>query len=137
MPATAKRFDRVSRRELLDGRTNVRIGVKYFRKLLQRFDGKVDMALAAYNAGPERVDDWRRRYQVDDPVLFDDLIPFRETRDYVSLISRNYYWYLQIYARHIFDERMEAARQAPKVARRAEAEAVGRRPAASGLSLEF
>ena len=137
MPATAKRIDRVSRRELLDGRTNVRIGVKFFKQLLQRFDGKVDLALAAYNAGPERVDDWRRRYQVEDPVLFDDLIPFRETRDYVSLISRNYYWYLQIYARHIFDERLEAARAASRDGRRGEANGAGRKPAASGLSLEF
>lgn len=107
MPATARSMERVNKRELLDGRTNVRLGVKFFRRLLTRFDGKVDHALAAYNAGPLRVDEWQRRYPVSDPVLFVDLIPFKETREYVSLISRNYYWYLQIYARHLFDERLD------------------------------
>ncbi|MBU6374690.1 MAG: lytic transglycosylase domain-containing protein [Bdellovibrionales bacterium] len=140
MPATAKRLDRVSKRDLLDGRTNVRVGVKFFRQLLNRFSGKVDLALAAYNAGPERVDDWLRRYQVSDPVLFVDLIPFRETREYVSLISRNYYWYLQIYARHIFDERLEAAKKSskndPKVSV-ASAQTSDRSPAGSNFPLEF
>ncbi len=128
MPATARRMERVSKRELLDGRTNVRLGVKFFKRLLEKFSGKVDLALAAYNAGPHRVDDWVRRYQVDDPVLFVDLIPFRETREYVSLISRNYYWYLQLYARHIFDERLEASRKPSKD---------GRTPASGSLALEF
>ncbi len=109
MPATARAMEPVSKRELLDGKTNVRLGVKFFRRLLDRFDGKVDHALAAYNAGPLRVDEWQRRYPVTDPVLFVDLIPFKETREYVSLISRNYYWYLQIYARHLFDERVDSA----------------------------
>lgn len=109
MPATARSMEPVSKRELLDGRTNVRLGVKFFRRLLARFGGKVDHALAAYNAGPMRVLDWQRRYPFADPVLFVDLIPIKETREYVSLISRNYYWYLQIYARHIFDERWEAS----------------------------
>jgi soluble lytic murein transglycosylase len=109
MPATARSMEPVSKRELLDGRTNVRLGVKFFRRLLSRFGGKVDHALAAYNAGPMRVAEWQRRYPVSDPVLFVDLIPIKETREYVSLISRNYYWYLQIYARHIFDERREAS----------------------------
>lgn len=109
MPSTARSMEPVSKQELLDSRTNVRLGVKFFRRLLDRFDGKVDHALAAYNAGPLRVDEWQRRYPVTDPVLFVDLIPFKETREYVSLISRNYYWYLQIYARHLFDERLDSA----------------------------
>jgi soluble lytic murein transglycosylase len=137
MPTTARTLDRVSKRELLDGRTNVRLGVKFFKQLVNRFGGKVDHALAAYNAGPERVDDWKRRYQVEDPVLFVDLIPFRETREYVSLISRNYYWYLQIYARHIFDERFEAARAMSKNDRRGAIASAVRAPANQNFPLEF
>ncbi|NDD91764.1 hypothetical protein EBZ37_06740, partial [bacterium] len=119
---------------------NVRLGVKFFRHLVTRFSGKVDLALAAYNAGPERVDDWLRRYQVEDPVLFVDLIPFRETREYVSLISRNYYWYLQIYARHIFDERLETAKKSSKTEQKssvAVAQMPARAPAGSNFPLEF
>lgn len=97
MPDTARRMERVSHRELMSAKTNVRLGVRYFRGLLDRFDGDAELALAAYNAGPERVDEWKRRYTAPNRMLFFDLIPFKETRDYVALISRNYYWYLSLY----------------------------------------
>jgi soluble lytic murein transglycosylase len=73
------------------------LGVKFFSSLLDRFSGDAELALAAYNAGPERVDSWLKRYPVANRALFVDLIPFRETRDYVSLIARNYYWYQALY----------------------------------------
>jgi soluble lytic murein transglycosylase len=98
MPATARMMERVSRRELFDAKTNVRLGVKYFHRLLSRYDGDAELALAAYNAGPEKVDEWRRRYPTANRMLFFDLIPFRETREYVALIARNYYWYLNLYS---------------------------------------
>jgi len=97
MPATARRMERVSRAELFDPRTNIRLGTRYFSSLLERFDGDAELALAAYNAGPERVDLWKKRYPVSNRALFVDLIPFRETRDYVSLIARNYFWYQALY----------------------------------------
>ncbi len=98
MPATARRMDRsVSKAKLLDPKTNVRIGAQFFSKMLERFDGNVEFALAAYNAGPERVDDWKKRYPVADRLLFLDLIPYKETREYVASIARNYYWYTRLY----------------------------------------
>ncbi len=107
MPATARRMEKVSKRELFDMKTNVRLGVKYFDQLLVRFEGDAELALAAYNAGPEKVDQWKRRYVTDDRVLFLDLIPYRETREYVAYIARNYYWYLSLYAGHVLEERVQ------------------------------
>lgn len=98
MPATARRMERVSKRALYDPSTNVRVGVKFFRKLLDRFDSDAELALAAYNAGPGRVDEWLKRYPIENRILFLDLIPFKETRDYVALIARNYFWYLHLYS---------------------------------------
>ena len=89
--------------------TNLNLGTWYLRHVLDSLDSYPVLASAAYNAGPLRVEEWQRRYPVTDPVLFVDLIPYKETREYVSLISRNYYWYLQIYARHLFDERLDSA----------------------------
>ncbi len=97
MPETARRFEHVTRRELLDAKTNIRLGVKYFDQLLVRYKYDAELALAAYNAGPEKVDDWLKRYPIANRMLFFDLIPFRETRDYVALIVRNYYWYRSLY----------------------------------------
>jgi hypothetical protein len=56
MPATAAFYESArSVQELLDPRTNVRVGFRFFRDLLERFDGDLRMALLAYNRGPGRV----------------------------------------------------------------------------------
>jgi hypothetical protein len=81
---------------LYDERTNVGLGVKYLDGLVKRFES-VELALAAYNAGPSRVPTWKKRYPTSDPTLLIDLIPFKETRNYVSLIVRNNYWYEKLY----------------------------------------
>jgi soluble lytic murein transglycosylase len=97
MPATARRIERTSKRSLLRPETNIRIGTKYIGKLVNRYDRDAELALAAYNAGADRVDDWTKRYPTNDRMLFLDLIPYKETRDYVALIGRNFYWYHTLY----------------------------------------
>lgn len=104
MPGTASRMERVSRRELFDAHTNIRLGVKYFSRVLAKFSNDGELALAAYNAGPDKVDDWKRRYLTTNRMLFVDLIPFKETREYVAAIGRNYFWYLALYDRKAVEE---------------------------------
>ena len=61
MPTTAKFFDRdVTREKLFDPRTNLSIGFRYMRRLIDTYDGNVRMALLAYNLGEERVAQARR-----------------------------------------------------------------------------
>ncbi len=99
MPGTARLIDRgVKNHQLLDPSTNIRIGVHYFETLVERYNGDVELALAAYNAGSEVVDRWQRRYPTRNRLLFLDLMPFAETRNYVTLIGRNYFWYSKIYS---------------------------------------
>jgi hypothetical protein len=99
MPYTAKLIDRKIRRKTLYlPENNLRIGIQYFENLVDRYQGDVELALAAYNAGPEVVDKWALRYPMTNKLLFLDLIPYTETRNYVTLIGRNYYWYSKIYA---------------------------------------
>jgi hypothetical protein len=92
MPATARHFS-TSRWQLHDPDKNVRAGILFLEKLVSRFDGQVHMALAAYNAGPLKVEQWKKRYPTSDSMLFVDTIPYRETREYVAFILRNYHWY--------------------------------------------
>ncbi len=97
MPATARMLAPVRTSRLFDPKTNIELGTKYLRKRLAQYNGDVELTLAAYNAGFARVDQWKRRYPTENRLLFIDLIPFRETRDYVSTILRNYYWYTRLY----------------------------------------
>lgn len=91
LPKTGRLFKK--RLDLYDPVANVEVGSRYLYELLKRLNGNIPLALASYNAGPERVSTWTGRYPADNPVLFTDLIPFRETRDYVASVLRNYYWY--------------------------------------------
>ena len=45
--------------QLLDPATNIRLGTRYLRQMLDKFGGVQEYALAAYNAGDERVVDWQ------------------------------------------------------------------------------
>ncbi len=94
MPRTAKLLDRsLNKSNLFNVEKNVSAGTKYLAQLMKRYDGNMVYALAAYNAGFGNVDKWITRYQTKDPLVFMDTIPFQETREYVSSILRNYYWY--------------------------------------------
>lgn len=75
--------------QLLDPATNIRLGTRYLRKTLDRFGGVTEYALAAYNAGDDRVVDWRGAGPYQGTDEFVESIPFTETRDYVQGILRN------------------------------------------------
>jgi soluble lytic murein transglycosylase-like protein len=72
MPATARDL---GVRDPFHPGENIRGGVQYLAALLERFDRDVVLALAAYNAGPERVE------------RYNGVPPFRETQNYVKKIT--------------------------------------------------
>ncbi|HYO63042.1 MAG TPA: lytic transglycosylase domain-containing protein [Pyrinomonadaceae bacterium] len=76
MPGTAARFG-VSNPH--DPAQNVRGGTRYLKQLLNRFNGRVELVLASYNAGEGAVEKYGRRVP-----------PYRETRHYVRRISARY-----------------------------------------------
>lgn len=78
------------RSALHDPSFNVLLGSAYLGGLLERYGGRKDLALAAYNAGTSRVDAWLRRPRCpSSPELFIESIPFRETRSYVRRVLLN------------------------------------------------
>ena len=81
---------------LTDPPANLRMGTKYFRGMVDQF-GAFEYALAAYNAGSERVTEWQSVAKYRDIPEFVESIPFTETREYVQAIMRNANVYRQIY----------------------------------------
>jgi soluble lytic murein transglycosylase len=75
---------------------NLQLGTKYFRGMVDRF-GAFEYALAAYNAGTDRVVDWQGMAKYRDVQEFVESIPFTETREYVQAILRNASVYRQLY----------------------------------------
>ena len=76
MPGTAARF---GVRNVFDPAQNISGGTRYLKELLKMWDGRVDLALASYNAGEGAV----LKYGMKVP-------PYRETRNYVRLVGSRY-----------------------------------------------
>jgi soluble lytic murein transglycosylase len=101
LPKTGRRMAKLakvgySQGQLYNPDYNVRLGTIYFASLRKDF-GSVESALAAYNAGEDRLAQWTAGQKYRDLAEFVDSIPFTETREYVELVSRNGEIYRKLY----------------------------------------
>ena len=102
LPSTAKKVAKEEKiknfnaNQLFSPGMNLQLGTRYFRGVVDKF-GAFEYALAAYNAGDDRVKDWLGQGKYRDPQEFVESIPFTETREYVQAILRNANVYRQLY----------------------------------------
>jgi len=73
MPETAEKYDV---RNAFDPTQNIMAGSRYLRQLLDEYHGNLSLALAAYNAGPERV------------AQYGGVPPFPETQNYIRYVTK-------------------------------------------------
>jgi len=104
MPGTARAMARKTGegyskgRLTLDPRYNVALGSTYLNDMLEKYEGFYPMAIAAYNAGPGRVDEWielfgdPRRGEME-TIEWIEHIPIYETRNYIQRVLESYYMY--------------------------------------------
>ena len=78
MPSTA---EALGVEDSFDPEHNINGGVKYFKRLLNRYDGNIELALAAYNAGSSKV----RKYN--------GIPPYKSTRIYIAKVIEYYQYY--------------------------------------------
>ncbi|MGH9733399.1 MAG: lytic transglycosylase domain-containing protein, partial [Candidatus Acidiferrales bacterium] len=102
---------RYSQERLFDPDYNIRLGTYYLSQLEKQFRS-VEMALAAYNAGEDRVAQWTAGQTYREPAEFVDSIPFTQTRDYVEVVARNAAIYRRLYGAH-HESRHPAKRTIP------------------------
>jgi soluble lytic murein transglycosylase len=103
LPKTGKqvakqvKLKRYNASQLYTPAVNLQLGTRYFRGMVDKFGGSFEYALAAYNAGSDRVEEWLGQGKYRDPEEFVESIPFTETREYVQAILRNANVYKQLY----------------------------------------
>ena len=71
---------------LYDPAVNITLGTRYLAQVAGRYNGAPWLGSAAYNAGPNRVDQWLAARGTLTPDLFVATIPFKETREYVARV---------------------------------------------------
>ena len=100
MPQTFEKiskFGGIKIKDPMNPYDSMKASVWYLSKLLKRFDNNLIATAAAYNAGPHNVSDWISRYSGKETYLFVEMIPFKETRDYVKKVMRFFMIYSYIY----------------------------------------
>ena len=78
MQIMPENFEMLNLENPFDPWQNIRAGAQYFKKLYERFNGKLALSLAAYNAGPTAVDHYK------------NIPPYQETEEYVRRVLSYY-----------------------------------------------
>lgn len=77
--------------DLLDPEVNIEFAAWYLASLIERFDGRLPLAIASYNGGPHNVRRWMRDCSDSMPLdAFLELIPFDQTHRYVRRVLTHY-----------------------------------------------
>jgi len=103
MPSTARRvakslgLKRPGQSDILNVNNNIKLGTRYFKSVLNRFDNNVSLAAAAYNAGPGNVKKWLPEKEALSADLWVETVPFKETRNYVQAVLA----YATIFDKHL------------------------------------
>jgi soluble lytic murein transglycosylase len=95
---TAKKYGvnrEVTAESLYEPRLNIQLGTAYLRDQIDKF-GRIEYVAAAYNAGPQRVAQWKTSlpFEIDE---WAEEVPFKETRGYIQGVVRNRLQYLRLY----------------------------------------
>jgi soluble lytic murein transglycosylase len=103
MPATGRRLAEVVGIEPWDAEVlyhpeiNVHLGTRYLAQHMDEYDSSLPLVFSAYNAGAHRVEWWKEFPEYGQDELFTERVPFRETRDYVKILTRNLAVYRGLY----------------------------------------
>ncbi len=102
MPYTAEKVAvllNLNYTDLFDPQINIQLGVRYLKRLYNKWQSKIPLVAASYNAGPHRVKRWVKSFGHLEMDEFIEHIPFWETRNYTKKVVSNYLVYSQLYSK--------------------------------------
>jgi soluble lytic murein transglycosylase len=88
---------KVTAKSLRDPETNIRLGAAYLGFLWKKFDGRVPLVIAGYNAGEGAVARWLEERAGQDVDWFVEEIPYQQTRGYTKRVLASFATYLYLY----------------------------------------
>jgi soluble lytic murein transglycosylase len=102
LPSTGRQLSRQLRvpytaARLFQPKLNLQLGAYYLKSISDQVGGRWEAALAAYNAGLSRVNNWSSWGEFREPAEFVETIPFTQTREYIQIILRNAEIYRRLY----------------------------------------
>ena len=83
--------------DLKNPEKNIQIGVKYFEKLVNYYNGNYYLAITAYNAGIGTVSRWIENGIIKEDGSNIEKVPYKETNNYVRKVLKNYKVYGELY----------------------------------------
>ena len=112
-----------NKRNIYAPELNITLGVHHVKHLLNLYGSPV-LALSAYNASPRAARSWKESISSDDMLAFVERIPYKETRAYVKLVLRNYFYYKRWYSgpAHQLTHLEAVVGPLPKLAQKSEAQ---------------
>ena len=87
----------INKEDLFNPEINIKIGLKYYRNLLDKYNNNYYLAIIAYNAGIGNVDKWIQEGSIKEDASDIENVPFKETNNYVRKILRDYEIYKELY----------------------------------------
>ena len=93
--------------------TNLKLGTYYLKTVLSQLDSNPVLATAAYNAGPNRAQQWRGDTTLEGAIYIEN-IPFSETRDYVRKVMSNTVYYARLFGQPAASLKQRLGVVAPK-----------------------
>ena len=87
----------VSEDDLFHPDLNIKLGLKYYKTLLDKYNNNYQMAIIAYNAGIGNVDKWIQEGTINKEGSNLENVPFKETENYLRKIVRDYEIYKKLY----------------------------------------
>lgn len=86
--------------KLYDPELNIKIGCWYLNNLMKEFGDDVELVVTAYNGGSGNVNEWLRNKTYSKTGSKLDIIPFKETDQYLKRVKNNYEVYKRLYSKY-------------------------------------